>query len=114
MDATDIKGTLNTEKNEASSSSLFDQIIFNFPHLGVEDLRAHQYLLSHFFDSARKCLKNTPEAAVHVALTLDQAKAWKLETQAALAKLRVASAVPFDPREWNGYECKRHQVFFIL
>ena len=27
----------------------FDLVVFNYPHLGVEDCRRHQLLLAHFF-----------------------------------------------------------------
>ena len=51
-----VKGSIlpcnsNTENLTATRTSprLFDSIIFNFPHLGVEDEKAHTSLLGHIF-----------------------------------------------------------------
>jgi len=34
-------------QNHFDSTTLFDDIIFNFPHLGIEDLKRHRSFLSH-------------------------------------------------------------------
>lgn len=125
VDATDIGGTLPPDQAGAPQP-LFDCIIFNFPHLGVEDIYAHRFLLCHYFASARQSIKPSsparcaPEAEprapsipeVRVALTLDQADNWDVAACAVRAGLQLYKprTVAFNPAEWPGYECKRHQV----
>jgi len=109
VDATDINGTLDSKHPPRGGG--FDTIIFNFPHLGTEDLHAHQFLLCHFLNSAKESLnKASVDARVHVALTLDQARNWKLEHQAQRVGMHIERVERFSPSDWSGYECKRHQV----
>lgn len=53
-----------------------DDIIFNFPHLGFEDIQAHQCLLAHIMDSAKCMLK--PKGSVTIALAESQGIGWNM------------------------------------
>lgn len=54
----------------------FDQVVFNFPHLGVEDCRLHSSLLAHLLHSSRAVLR--PGGSVHISLSSDQSSRWRL------------------------------------
>lgn len=69
----------------------FDDVIFNFPHLGLEDLHLHSQLLAHIlhryiivsivdvifiYCSVREVLSST--GIFHLTLAADQAQNWKL------------------------------------
>lgn len=64
----------------------FDQVVFNFPHLGVEDCRLHSSLLAHLLHSSRAVLR--PGGSVHISLSSDQSSRWRLlEVSRWLAEL---------------------------
>ena len=70
--------SLGVGKGEASS---FDTVIFNHPHLGKEDFKAHARFLAHFFQS----VKTIVEEKGRVCLTFaggGQADRWKAEDMA--------------------------------
>eukprot|EP00468_Gymnochlora_sp_CCMP2014_P012489 CAMPEP_0167758462 /NCGR_PEP_ID=MMETSP0110_2-20121227/10481_1 /TAXON_ID=629695 /ORGANISM="Gymnochlora sp., Strain CCMP2014" /LENGTH=179 /DNA_ID=CAMNT_0007644739 /DNA_START=1 /DNA_END=537 /DNA_ORIENTATION=+ len=113
VDATNIEETLKSsfKKSEDESKTtmeaqekkgwLFDLIIFNFPHLGVEDQVMHRFLLSHFLDSARERLLPTkPEAAIRLSLTLDQARNWELKKQVERTGLKILNSEDFREEDW--------------
>jgi hypothetical protein len=54
----------------------FDDIIFNFPHLGFEDIRAHQCLLAHIINSAKSVL--APTGSITIALAESQGRSWAM------------------------------------
>ena len=62
---------------------VFDGIIWNHPHLGVEDFRLHRFLMAHFFHSAATALK--PDGFISVSLVRGQETRWELLGQAARA-----------------------------
>jgi hypothetical protein len=55
----------------------FDDIIFNFPHLGFEDINRHQCLLAHIINSAKLMLRR-PGGSVAIALAESQGIAWQM------------------------------------
>lgn len=66
---------------EQFPSQRFNIVIWNHPHLGLEDFRLHRLLLAHFFHSASKVLK--PEhSAVLVSVVNGQEERWNLVGQA--------------------------------
>ncbi|RYH28357.1 DUF2431 domain-containing protein [archaeon] len=54
----------------------FSEIVFNFPHLGFEDLHSHRALVAHYFHSSLECL--APGGVVTVALSSDQSDKWEM------------------------------------
>ena len=96
---------LQQPHDDTSSSSLspsrspnpcclsFDVIIFNFPHLAVENLMYQRALLCHFFLSCLDVLCST--GYVHVTLCFDQPEQWHLILNA----------------QRHGFECMHHGTF---
>jgi hypothetical protein len=64
VQVTRIHGVNGWEIASHFSSRKFDLICWNHPHLGVEDFRLHQFLMAHFFHSAKSALKETGEVCV--------------------------------------------------
>ena len=58
----------------------FDAIVWNHPHLGVEDFRLHKFLMAHFFHSVTRCLK--PSGFASVSLVQGQDERWEITAQA--------------------------------
>lgn len=56
----------------------FHHIIFNFPHLGIENLHSHSSLLAHIMYRAREVMISEPPSLLHVALSVSQSHRWKL------------------------------------
>jgi hypothetical protein len=91
-------------------SRLFDRIVFNNPHTGVESADLHKSLLAHFLGSATRHL--APGGEIHLALCNTQAADWEVLAQAAKHALHLKSRAPFP---WtvlaaHGFEHKRHQI----
>lgn len=61
----------------------FDLVIWNHPHLGLEDFRLHRLLLAHFFDSAARVLK-AQHGAVAVSVVNGQEERWNIKGQAGV------------------------------
>lgn len=59
-----------------SSSPAFDEVIFNFPHLGYEDLMMHQSMIAHILHSVKQVL--APSAVMIISLAQSQQIGWKL------------------------------------
>jgi hypothetical protein len=53
-----------------------NMVVFNFPHLGIEDCGLHASLIAHIFHSARNIL--LPGGTISIALSEDQSKRWRL------------------------------------
>jgi hypothetical protein len=86
----------------------FTDVIFNFPHLGIENARLHSSLLSHFLHHARQVL--SADGIVYVSLALAQAERWELEKSATSTGFRSCDTVAFDlHHSWGTtYNIKRH------
>lgn len=82
--------------------TLFDRIIFNFPHSGQQRVHVNRLLVENFLNSAYKHL--TPDGQVWVTLKwIPPYSHWNLLEFASDAGLRVLKSVPFDPRWFPGY-----------
>eukprot|EP00051_Salpingoeca_urceolata_P014207 m.180348 g.180348 ORF g.180348 m.180348 type:complete len:492 (+) comp18013_c0_seq2:137-1612(+) len=84
----------------------FDVVAWNHPHLGVEDMRLHRFLLAHFFHSVRGQLAEG--GTVSVSLVDGQEERWDLKQQAAKQGLRLVREVRFEVEQFDGYVCKRN------
>ncbi|KAF4700064.1 hypothetical protein FOZ63_018195, partial [Perkinsus olseni] len=87
---------------EGMRGELFDVIIWNHPHLGVEDAKLHQVLMAHFADSARRVLRS--DGRVLLCLVEGQAKRWNLANLASLNGLHLIG----KPRPFPTF--KNHQT----
>ena len=65
---------LSTESEIISSVPHYDDIIFNFPHLGFEDLQAHRCLVAHIIHSAKEVLE--VNGTLTIALAESQGINW--------------------------------------
>ena len=83
----------------------FSAIVFNHPHLGIEDAKMHRILLAHFFHSCRPHLR--PGARVYVSLVEGQPERWKLLQEANRAGYFLVSRTPMTPDQFPGYEIRR-------
>lgn len=95
-----------------SSPQSYHLIIFNNPHIGVEDAVRHRSLLSHFFASSLDLF--VPKEAslptqVVVALCDGQAQRWDLFGAAQRAGLVCMAAVPVNAADFPPYVHRRHQ-----
>eukprot|EP01134_Creolimax_fragrantissima_P006474 CFRG6474T1 len=86
----------------------FDRIIWNHPHLGVENFRAHQALLAHFFASAKYCLKEG--GMVYISLVSGQEERWEANAQADRIGFTHLSSTPFLADDFPGYEVRRNKT----
>ena len=86
------------------ASQRFDHVIFNHPHLGVEDAQRHQSLLSHVFAALSPLLKEGT-GRLHLTLVGGQSARWEAEDRAALAGLSLERRSPFP--HLDGFERRR-------
>jgi hypothetical protein len=88
---------------------LFDAIVWNHPHLGVEDFRLHKFLMAHFFHSAASRL--TLGGAVLVTLVQGQETRWEVVTQAGRpgTGLKLVTCEQFLDGDYPGFICKRNK-----
>lgn len=75
IDATKVLSTLQESRGDDGLIT-FDEIIFNFPHLGVEDMRKHQSLLAHVIHSCKEVMSDT--SFLSIALADSQNTQWQL------------------------------------
>lgn len=67
--------------SSACTTEVFDHIIFNFPHLGYEDCKAHSSLLGHILYRAHEILSDNESpsrASFYLTLAESQAQNWNL------------------------------------
>jgi 25S rRNA (uracil2634-N3)-methyltransferase len=89
-----------------SLASLYDRVIFNFPHTGKQRVHLNRNLLRDFFASARAVLK--PLGEVHVTLKLRPPySGWRTDESAAESGFEVLRATRFMPTAFPGY---RHRT----
>ena len=81
--------------SEAFADEVFDQIVFNFPHLGFEDLLRHQAFLSHLFESCKDVLHEF--GYVHIALAESQEFGWQLYVTISCDGAALPCIVPRRP-----------------
>eukprot|EP01031_Cornospumella_fuschlensis_P034441 gene34441-41685_t len=86
----------------------FDEIIFNFPHLGFEDLHSHRALIAHFLHSSLECLVFS--GFIHVALSSEQSEKWEIRQTGIRFGLECVSTSPILSSQWPGYMLKRHHT----
>ena len=91
------------------SQQKFDRIFFNmpYPHVfvplhGQSGGKVSQELVRDFFVSAEKHL--TFNGKMIVLLRITQFKTWRVALQAKYANLILEDVIPFDEKEYKGYE----------
>jgi tRNA (guanosine-2'-O-)-methyltransferase len=107
----------------------FDAVIFNFPHLGIEDAETHGRMMAHVMHCAkdvlsRKCSVNKHSSAelpsgkdedidhdygcFFLSLADAQHARWGVTDQAVRNDMKLVCNLRFYPQDWPGYEVKRH------
>jgi len=85
----------------------FDRILWNHPHLGTEDFKLHRFLLSHFFYSVSKVLKQ--DGMILLSLVKGQETRWNLREIALKAGFHLCRIQEFHETDWPGYIVKRNK-----
>ena len=98
---------------------VFDLVIFNHPHCGVDVPARNRALLSHFIASARSVLRDEKSRIVvgarplckirlpstlvgQVTLCAQQPEQWGIHDVGQRHNFSLALSVPFVPLEWPG------------
>lgn len=85
----------------------FDAVIFNFPHLGIEDAKMHSSMVAHSMHCIKQCFRDT-NSAFYLSLAYQQAERWKVAQVGSRNQLSQESCIPFHRNDWPGYEIRRH------
>ncbi|KNC80504.1 hypothetical protein SARC_07146, partial [Sphaeroforma arctica JP610] len=93
---------------EAFPDEKFDRIIWNHPHLGVEDFRAHQAAMAHFFDSCKACLREN--GLVYISLVQGQHERWRVLDSADWNDFELVESPALRAGEFPGYEVRRNKT----
>ena len=106
-----LSDQLSSVENDSNDSIeardfTYDHIIFNFPHLGIEDAMRHSCLLAHFLDSVKSIINES--SIVYITLTKRQCDRWKLNEMSTRNNFIVSQEVSFIAAAWPNYESKRH------
>ena len=95
-----------------SENIRFDSVIFNFPHLGVEDAKAHCCMMAHCMFSLRRVLRSASSSSSMPCFFLCLADAqWRRGDVADAAHrndMILLDSPRFRLQDWPGYEIKRH------
>mmetsp|Transcript_5424 Transcript_5424/g.8069 ORF Transcript_5424/g.8069 Transcript_5424/m.8069 type:complete len:530 (+) Transcript_5424:42-1631(+) len=87
----------------------FKNVIFNHPHIGLEDARLHARFLSHFFYSAATSWLAV-HGVLHLTLALGQCERWeciqRAEDQGLILLARNAFKAPPSPGKYLEEVCK--------
>ena len=83
-----------------SSSSGYDHVIFNHPHIGTENVKLHSQFLSHLFHTSNEYWMKSGSGLLHLTLVLGQCERWDCIFSAAkhdLILLRRDKFIPPPP-----------------
>ncbi|KAJ0408826.1 hypothetical protein P43SY_000722 [Pythium insidiosum] len=115
VDATNARVSLDAA-SDAGGTAPFDEIVFNHPHCGEENVQRHQSLLSHFYVSAKELLResatSTQPARLVLTLAHGQPERWEARERARRAGLTLVEQhddADAHARYGVSYERKRHQ-----
>ena len=108
VNATASLASLMSRKGEDEQQQHgFDHVVFNFPHVGVEDCQLHTALLKHILYRVKEILEN--DGCLYISLADGQATSWRLYDTATQMGLQVVQEISFRQEAWPGYETRRHQ-----
>lgn len=91
---------------EHFGSQRFDAVLWNHPHLGLEDFRLHRFLMAHFFASVVRVM--APDGFVSITLVQGQETRWDTDARAREAGLGRLETAVFQEDLFPGYVCKRN------
>jgi transposase-like protein len=113
--------SLRQDEDEEKGQHFFDNIIFNFPHLGYESAVAHSSLVAHIFHTVSQLLPPPmipasvssllfPIPVFILSLTETQFELWRVNDMAAHNGLVLVHSTVLIPAAYDNYEMKRHHV----
>jgi transposase-like protein len=113
--------SLRQDEDRDKGPHYFDNIIFNFPHLGYESAVAHSSLVAHIFHTVSQLLHPTmipasvssllfPIPVFILSLTETQFELWRVNDMAARNGLVLVHSTVLIPAAYENYEMKRHHV----
>lgn len=108
----------NVEVTSNSNIRRFTDIIFNFPHLAIENATLHSSLLAHTIHQSMKVLSSTTlndpvNGMIYISLAIAQGIRWKIQKMAELNHASIVCQIPFNGENQDsfpGYEIKRHHT----
>ena len=104
----------SSPSTDANTNKKFDVVVFNHPHLGVEDAKLHGRFLCHLFYAVNTHWMKS-NGIFHLTLVQGQYERWHCERAAQRADMtlidRCAFAPPHLHHKYGGgsYELRRHQ-----
>ena len=108
----DATKDLLSQLGPAAADCKFSSVIFNFPHLGVEDAKLHGAMIAHVMMRARELLLGKGGAGGRgffiLALADAQAERWKANDMATRNNMPLVKQFAFRPNDWPGYKIRRH------
>lgn len=115
IDATcDLRSQLRESGGDVANQ-VFDTVVFNFPHLGVEDARLHGLMIAHvmnrvmhLFSTNSGDISTREDCRFVLALADAQSLRWHTQEMGERNRLPQVGSFPFRPMEWPGYEVRRH------
>lgn len=100
VNSCDLKASFGTEE--------FDLIIWNHPHLGIENKNLHKFLITHLFHSANEVLAKN--GAIIITLVSGQETRWELFSGVSRTGFVLMEKILFIENEWPGYVCRRNKT----
>ena len=98
----------------------FTDIIFNFPHLAIENAMLHSSLLAHTIYQSKCILTNITNnntdsinGMIYISLAVAQGVRWRIHKMAEMNQAKVVCQLPFSgetQEDFPGYEIKRHHT----
>jgi len=91
----------------SQSHAKWSRILWNHPHLGIENFKQHRFLMSHLFYTTSQLLTDD-DGLIMVTLVRGQAKRWDLKGCAERHGVVLVKVKPFVQSDYSGYEAKRN------
>lgn len=102
-----VNGVNACELKSSFGSRQYNVIIWNHPHLGIENSIIHRFLIAHLFHSAKQVL--TKCGRINISLVTGQEERWGLLSEVPKFGFALTNIIPFLECEWLGYVCRRNK-----
>lgn len=98
--------------NEDNLTSAANHVIFNHPHLGVEDARLHSRFLLHLFHSITNFWLKRDDGSFHLTLVKGQFERWGCDEAARKYGMTLVhfGVLEPPPTDKSKYHYRRHQT----
>ena len=92
---------------DGSCPPAYQHVIFNFPHLGIEDASAHSCFIAHVMYRVKDIMDRN-QSTLYITLAHQQEERWLLSDQAERNGFIKFEVIPFRRGDWPRYTTKRH------